>query len=124
MIYLCSASEITPYSNCGRACGVGWTRSLLDLVTRNRSPVIAFLRLLADIIRQDTGPGADLLYASRLIGHKKPDRGIRPIAMGDLIYKVAMKAILKASYRSNILLPFQLSVNSTGRVKPASYLPA
>ncbi|KAJ0127983.1 Uncharacterized protein HZ326_28918 [Fusarium oxysporum f. sp. albedinis] len=46
-------------------------------------------------------------------------RGIRPIAIGDLIYKVAIKAIRKTSYRSNILLPFQLGVNSPGGVKPA-----
>ncbi|KAH7190465.1 hypothetical protein DER44DRAFT_636098, partial [Fusarium oxysporum] len=97
----------------------GWTRPLLDLVTKNGSPVIAFLRLLADMIRQGTAPGADLLCASRLIGLEKPDGGIRLIAMGDLIYKVAMKAILKTSYRSDMLLPFQLSVNSPGGVEPA-----
>ncbi|KAL9563894.1 hypothetical protein ACKAV7_011929 [Fusarium commune] len=71
------------------------------------------------MIRQGTAPGADLLCASRLIGLEKPDKGIRPIAIGDLIYKVAMKAILKTSYRSNMLLPFQLGVNSPGGVEPA-----
>ncbi|RKK77996.1 hypothetical protein BFJ70_g17196 [Fusarium oxysporum] len=71
------------------------------------------------MIRQGTAPGADLLCASRLIGLEKPDKGIRPIAIGDLIYKVAMKAILKTSYRSDMLLPFQLGVNSPGGVEPA-----
>ncbi|TXB98911.1 hypothetical protein FocTR4_00012312 [Fusarium oxysporum f. sp. cubense] len=101
----------------------GWTRPLLDLVVaREDSPIIAFLRLLADMIRQGTAPGADLLCASRLIGLEKPGGGVRPIAIGDLIYKVAMKAILMTSYRSEMLLPFQLGVNSPGGVEPAIFL--
>ena len=101
----------------------GWTRSLLDLVVaKEDSPVTAFLRLLADMIRQGTAPGADLLCASRLIGLEKPGGGVRPIAIGDLIYKVAMKAILITSYRSEMLLPFQLGVNSPGGVEPAIFL--
>ena len=100
----------------------GWTRPLLNLVSKADSPVIAFLRLLADMIRQGTAPGADLLCASRLIGLEKPDGGIRPIAMGDLIYKVAMKAILKTSFSSSMLLPFQLGVSSPGGVELAVFL--
>ncbi|KAH7183893.1 hypothetical protein BKA60DRAFT_670557 [Fusarium oxysporum] len=92
------------------------------LISKADSLVIAFLRLLADMIRQGTAPGADLLCASRLIGLEKPDGGIRPIAMGDLIYKVAMKAILKTSFSSSMLLPFQLGVSSPGGVEPAIFL--
>ncbi|KAH7201322.1 hypothetical protein DER44DRAFT_869923 [Fusarium oxysporum] len=85
-------------------------KPLLDLVvTREDSPVIAFLRLLADIIRQGIALGADLLCASRLIGLEKPGGGVRLIAIGDLIYKVAMKAILITSY-------------SLGGVEPAIFL--
>jgi hypothetical protein len=100
----------------------GWTRPLLNLVSKADSPVIAFLRLLADMIRQGTAPGADLLCASRLIGLEKPEGGIGPIAMGDLIYKVAMKAILKTSFSSSMLLPFQLGVSSPGGVEPPIFL--
>lgn len=89
----------------------GWTKPLLDLVTRE-SPIIYFLRLLADMIRQGTAPGADLLCASRLIGLEKQDKGVRPIAIGDMLYRVAMKAILISSYRPGMLLPNQLGVNS------------
>ncbi|KAM5521598.1 hypothetical protein FOXYSP1_15489 [Fusarium oxysporum f. sp. phaseoli] len=85
------------------------TRPLLNLVSKVDSLVIAFLRLLANIIRQRTALGADLLCASRLIGLEKPDGGIRPIAIGDLIYKVAIKAILKTSF-------------SLGGVEPAVFL--
>jgi hypothetical protein len=74
------------------------------------------------MIRQGTAPGAHLLCASRLIGLEKPDGGVRPIAIGDLISRVAMKAILITSYRPNMLLPFQLGVNSPGGVEPAIFL--
>jgi len=74
------------------------------------------------MIRQGTAPGAPLLCASRLIGLEKPDRGVRPIAIGDLVYRVAMKAILMTSYRPEMLLPFQLGVNSPGGVEPAIFL--
>lgn len=99
----------------------GWTRPLLDLVAREKSPVVAFLRLLADMIRQGTAPGASLLCASRLIGLEKPDGGVRPIAIGDLVYRVAMKAILITSYNPSMLLPFQLGVRSPGGVEPAIF---
>jgi len=100
----------------------GWTRPLLDLVIGDDSPVISFLRLLADMIRQGTAPGASLLCASRLIGLEKPGGGVRPIAIGDLIYRVAMKAILLTSYNPSMLLPFQLGVSSPGGVEPAIFL--
>jgi hypothetical protein len=101
----------------------GWTRPLLDIATASlKSPVLAALRLLTDMIRQGTAPGADLLCASRLIGLEKPNGGVRPIAIGDLIYRVALKAILTATYRPNMLLPIQLGVSSLGGVEPAVFL--
>lgn len=84
--------------------------------------VLSFLRLLTDLIRQGTAPGADLLCASRLIGLEKEDKGIRPIAIGDMIYRVAMKAILLSSFRQDMLLENQLGVNSPGGVEPAIFL--
>ena len=101
----------------------GWTRPLLDLATASpSSPVLLALRLLADIIRQGTAPGPDLLCASRLIGLEKPDGGVRPIAVGDLLYRVALKAILRTSFRPGMLLPSQLGVSSPGGVEPAVFL--
>ncbi|KAK5989589.1 Reverse transcriptase [Cladobotryum mycophilum] len=99
----------------------GWTRPLLDLAIRESSTV-EFLRLLADMIRQGTAPGARLLCASRLIALRKPDKGIRPIAIGDIIYRLAMKAILITSFKTSMLLPNQLGVNSPGGVEPAIFL--
>jgi hypothetical protein len=101
----------------------GWTRPLLDIVTaKPGNPVLAALRLLADMIRQGTAPGSHLLCASRLIALRKPDGGIRPIAIGDLLYRVALKAILTTSFKPGMLLPCQLGVNSPGGVEPAVFL--
>ena len=99
----------------------GWTRPLLDLATREKS-VRLFLRLLADMIRQGTAPGSSLLCAARLIGLEKKDGGIRPIAIGDMIYRLAMKAILLSYYKPSMLLPNQLGVKSPGGVEPAIFL--
>jgi hypothetical protein len=86
------------------------------------APMLQAIRLLADMIRQGTALGANLLCASRLIGLAKPDGGVRPIAIGDLIYRVALKAILTTGYRPGMLLPNQLGVNSLGGVEPALFL--
>jgi hypothetical protein len=101
----------------------GWTRPLLDIVTHNtNSPVLAMLRLLTDMIRQGTAPGQDLLCASRLLALEKPEGGVRPIAVGDLIYRVAYKAILTSTFQRDMLLPTQLGVNSPGGVEPIIFL--
>ena len=101
----------------------GWTRPLLD--TASTGPDNSFLlalRLLTDMIRQGTAPGRALLCASRLIALEKPTGGIRPIAIGDLLYRVAMKAILTSHFRPEMLLPCQLGVKSVGGVEPAIFL--
>ena len=96
---------------------------LLDVATSlSSSPFLSMLRLLADSIRQGTAPGRDLLCASRLIGLKKDDGGVRPIAVGDMLYRVALKAILSTAFRPEMLLPSQLGVGSKGGVKPAVFL--
>ena len=107
-----------------KAAGLsGWTRPLLDIATSTtNSPVLAMLRLLTDMIRQGTAPGQDLLCASRLIGLEKPEGGVRPIAVGDLIYRVAYKAILTSTFQKDMLLPNQLGVNSPGGVEPIIFL--
>nr|AFI41156.1 reverse transcriptase [Pyricularia oryzae]AFI41157.1 reverse transcriptase [Pyricularia oryzae]AFI41158.1 reverse transcriptase [Pyricularia oryzae] len=101
----------------------GWTRSLLDAAIKipTQNDVIPALRLLTDMIRQGTAPGRELLCASRLIGLSKPDGGVRPIAVGDLLYKIAFKAILNTLWSPNCLLPYQLGVNSIGGVEPAIF---
>jgi len=74
------------------------------------------------MIRQGTAPGRELLCASRLIPFEKPEGGIRPIAVGDMLYRIAQKAILSTSFRPEMLLPNQLGVNSAGGVEPAIFI--
>jgi len=59
---------------------------------------------------------------SRLIALEKEDGGIRPIAIGEALYRLVAKAILQALFHDNILLPFQLGVKSPGGVEPAVFL--
>jgi len=44
--------------------------------------------------------------------------GIRPIAVGDLIYRVCSKALLKHVLWPDFLLPNQLGVGSKGGIEP------
>jgi len=98
----------------------GWTRGLLEIATSAPdASILSALRLLADMIRQGTAPGADLLCAARLVGLQKPDGGIRPIAVGDILYRVALKALLATNFQPGMLLPNQLGVGNPGGVEPA-----
>jgi hypothetical protein len=59
-----------------------------------------------------------MLCASRLTPLRKPDGGLRPIAVGDMIYRLATKAIVRHSNRRDFLLPYQFGVGSKGGVEP------
>jgi len=112
--------SISPEKSAGLS---GWTRPLLDIALATpKSPVLIALTQLANMIRQGTAPGADLLCASWLIPLQKDDGGVRPIAVGDLIYKIVTKAILITAFRPTMLLLNQIGVNSTGGVEPAIFL--
>jgi len=102
----------------------GWTRPLLDLATTSKTSqaFVKALRLLTDMIRQGTAPGQEILCASRLIGLEKKDGGVRPIAVGCMIYRVAFKAILTTSFKASMLLPCQLGVNSLGGAEPIIFM--
>lgn len=63
-------------------------------------------------------PGASLLCSSRLIPLDKPQGGIRPIAIGEIIYRLCMKALVRHVYKPDFLAPFQLGVRSPGGVEP------
>ena len=107
----------------------GWTKPLLEACMAPRAnnttttttitpAILEALRLLADMIRQGTAPGKSLLTASRLVSLEKEGGGIRPIAVGELFYRVAIKAILITNSRPGMLLPCQLGVGSPGGTEP------
>ncbi|TPX42815.1 hypothetical protein SeLEV6574_g05388, partial [Synchytrium endobioticum] len=99
----------------------GWTVTLLKEVVK-RKPVLEFLVLLCKMLQLGTAPGKALLTASRLIALNKEDGGVRPIAVGEIIYRLMAKVVLKKSLRPNMLAEFQLGVKSKGGVEPIIHL--
>lgn len=76
----------------------GWTFELV-LAAINRQPtgtVAAFLVDIAQRALYGTLPWRELLCASRLVALGKPDGGVRPIAVGEAIYRVIGRLVLKA----------------------------
>jgi len=59
-----------------------------------------------------------MLCASRLVPLAKKDGGVRPIAVGEMFYRLAAKTTLKLNFRPDHLLPCQLGVGSKGGVEP------
>ena len=95
----------------------GWTVPLL------RQAILMpefgrFLVSLTAAMNKGTAPGSSMLCTSRLTPLLKPDGGIRPIAVGELFYRLATKTILKIAFKADFLLPNQLGVGSKGGVEP------
>jgi hypothetical protein len=84
-----------------------------------RSPVVLkALHTLTGLIAAGTAPGQSMLCSSRFTTLLKPDRGYRPIAVGELIYRLCTTAILRHSFRPDFLQPFQFGVGTKGGVEP------
>ncbi|UOH85093.1 hypothetical protein LQV05_001910 [Cryptococcus neoformans] len=95
----------------------GWSVPLLKTAAK-REPVKQFLQLLCAAIANNTAPGRSMLRTSRLIPLKKDDGSIRPIAVGELLYRLCAKALIISHFQPDFLLPFQLGVKSIGGVEP------
>ncbi|RSH94151.1 hypothetical protein EHS25_003954 [Saitozyma podzolica] len=89
----------------------GWTHHLL--ATALRVPVfLKAIHTLTGLIMAGTAPGQAMLCASRLTPLRKPDGGLRPIAVGDMINRLATKAIIRHSNRRDFLLRYQFVANT------------
>jgi len=95
----------------------GWTVPLLRQAART-TEVMDVLVSLTGSIGANVAPGSSMLTTSRLTPLVKPDGGIRPIACGELIYRLATKALLKKAFKPDFLEAFQLGVGSKGGVEP------
>jgi hypothetical protein len=95
----------------------GWTVKLIRLAAKTPE-FLLFLVTITSQIAAGTAPGRDLLCAARLTPLLKADGGIRPVAVGELFYRLAMKAIFAANYRQDLLSPNQFGVGSKGGVEP------
>jgi hypothetical protein len=99
----------------------GWSVPLLREACK-RSQVVEFLLQLCKQIQNGSAPGSQLLIASRLVALDKEDNGVRPIAVGDMIYRLVAKVILRKQFATDQLAPFQLGVQSPGGVEPIVHL--
>jgi len=95
----------------------GWTIPLVELAFESASFRNA-LRVLAGLIANGTAPGRQMLCAARLTPLLKPNGGIRPIAGGEIFYRICAKAILRKNFKPDCVLPYQLGVGSKGGVEP------
>jgi hypothetical protein len=95
----------------------GWTHHLLATALRVRA-FLKTLHTLTGIIVAGTCPGQAMLCASRLTSLCKSDGGLRPMCVGDKIYRLVDKAIIRHSSRRDFLLPYQFGVGSRGGVEP------
>ena len=80
-----------------------------------------FFNLLIKQVVQNKAPGQQMLCASRLTPLAKPDGGVRPIAVGELFYRLIMKCVMRKYFYRSSLHPFQLGVGSKGGVEPIVY---
>jgi hypothetical protein len=78
-----------------------------------------FLVLYAKQVAQGIAPGRELMLACRGTPMDKDGKGgVRPIAVGDLIYNIVAKSLLRLYSRPDCLLPYQLGVRSPGGIEP------
>lgn len=99
----------------------GWTVPLLREAIK-RDDVLKFLTYLCRTFQLGTTPGRHLLTTSRLVALDKADGGVRPIAVGELIYRLMAKVALTKSFQREQLAPFQLGVRSPGGTEPIIHL--
>ena len=95
----------------------GWTHHLLTLALK-QPLALEMVHTLVGLFLQGSAPGQSMLCTSRLTPLAKPDGGIRPIAVGELLYRLVVKVILRHTAKPDMLLPFQFGVGSTGGVEP------
>jgi hypothetical protein len=59
---------------------------------------VEFLLQLCKQIQNGTALGSQLLTASQLVALDKEDGGVRPIVVGDIIYRLVAKVILRKQF--------------------------
>lgn len=95
----------------------GWTLNLFKLAFRRDTQFGMFFLDLIEAISAGTAPGYELLCASALTPLNK-NPGIRPIAVGELLYRIAARVLLRALFKRTMLLPNQFGVMTKGGVEP------
>jgi predicted metal-binding protein len=118
--------SINPESSGGIS---GWTPWLvqycsthprnLDENEANLSKFDEFLVKLVALVQRGDCPGADLLCTSRLVALPKSDNSARPIAIGETMYRVVAKTLLRTTNAwASALHPNQLGCSTPGGTEP------
>ena len=83
--------RIIRQSNSGASAGPsGWGGNMVSILGDDTRCSTALVRLLQDIVNHNITDGMrDLLLPSSLVAIKKPSGGLRPIAIGELFYRMA-----------------------------------
>ena len=93
----------------------------LIYILRYNEAFLGFLTRVANRIADGSMHLRHLLIGARVVPLKKNDRGgLRPVAVGEIVYRVAAKAVLQQVQFS--LLPFQLGVKTKLGVEPIVHL--
>nr|XP_031857099.1 uncharacterized protein CI109_007545 [Kwoniella shandongensis]KAA5524170.1 hypothetical protein CI109_007545 [Kwoniella shandongensis] len=96
----------------------GWTVKLITLAC-TEGPFRQFLTTMTAKIASGIMEGKDMLRVARLTPLLKPDGGVRPIAVGEMFYRLAMKAIFTSNFDPDTLSANQFGVGSKGGVETA-----
>ena len=95
----------------------GWTAPLLRTALDDEG-MVNFCTTLALQIGNDSAKGRAILTATVLVPLAKQNGGVRPIAVGELIYRFAARILLASLETTSTLLPTQLGVGSAFGVEP------
>jgi hypothetical protein len=95
----------------------GWTPKLILATTIDETCLTGFAQIVNDIMNGRLPASAkEFLLACNLIAIEKPNNGLRPIAIGEIFYRLAAK--IAKSFVSEqlvkILEPIQLGINTSG----------
>ncbi len=108
--------------NIEAAAGIsGWSPQLIKLcygTPEKATPFREFLCKLAGQMLMGTAKGRDMLTTSRLTPLQQNPTKVRPVACGELFYRIGMRLILQVKGTKGTLLPQQLGVGSPGGVEP------
>ena len=101
-------------SNNGSAGGPsGWAGNMLSSLVESALCRAGIITLLSDIINNNLPDEArQYLLSSRVVGLSKPDHGVRPIAIGEVFYRLAAVLAVRrvTAAASALLVPHQYGI--------------
>ena len=105
----------------------GWTGELLAALVGDSDCLLGLVGIVEDIVNGDFDDSArDLLLTSSLIASQKDSGGLRPIAIGEVFYRLACHYVLRMvrPIVPSLLEPFQLAHSPGGSERALHVLQA